>query len=216
MRHASAGAASRRARPLRLSTMARGGATPCSSQIVRVPVLAPSASGENQSGEREARTTTPAGSAWLAPSRASGAALRGTRASTGWVRLRPGIFPWSRSGTGPGPRLQDGVAARLLQAGQQVERGGTNRGGPKARPKAGRGQSGEDRHDGQPETQLDQGDTPASVPRVHGGDSVAPGVCGEPRKTALICTVSRCPARFRRVYSRPCQCRIWIRASSRT
>ena len=51
-RHA-ASAAARRARPLRLITMARGGATACRSQIVRVPVLALSASGENRSGERD-------------------------------------------------------------------------------------------------------------------------------------------------------------------
>src|SRR5688572_28215114 len=61
-----------------------------------------------------------------------------------------------------GPRLQDGVAAGLLQAGQQFERGGTNRRGPKAGPKAGRGQARDDRHGGQPETQLDQGDAPAT------------------------------------------------------
>jgi hypothetical protein len=41
--------------------MARGGAMPCMSQIVRVPVLAASASGQKDSGDRVERTVTPEG-----------------------------------------------------------------------------------------------------------------------------------------------------------
>src|SRR4051812_41948749 len=70
------------------------------------------------------------------------------------------------------PRLENGGATRLLQAGEKVERGGTNRRRPEARPKAGRGHANDDGDDGQPETQLDQGEPPTLVLNAHGADSV--------------------------------------------
>ena len=67
---------------------------------------------------------------------------------------------WRRAGSCPrqslgtehaGLRLEDGTAAGLLQAGQQLVGGGANRRGPQALVKAGRGQAGQDGHDGEAE-----------------------------------------------------------------
>ena len=156
---ASRATSSSRTRPVWLITMARGGAMPCVSQIVRVPVLAPCASGQNLSGEREARTNTAGKLATLlGPDRflSSRKALHAVAGAFPRQRQLPArslrhSVAGRKDGSGAGllqPASSSSVALRTAPARRAARMEGTA--------------TRQDGDDAEPEAQLDEGDARAS------------------------------------------------------
>ena len=201
-----------RARPLWLITMARGGAMPRSSQIVRVAVLAASAVGpEAQRRARDARTTTPAGRACAAstggrpPASRNAAPARGRRGGGEAIAGRVARAEHAR------PRFEDGAAAGLLQAGQQLEVAVRTAAARRLGRKPGAARPARMATTAEPEHSSMQGDAPASMLSAW-ADSVAPEVAPAALQNRCVCGVSHCWRDFGAYTRGPCQCRTSIRA----
>ena len=203
----------RAARAVWLITMARGGATPCASQIVRVAGAGGAARPARSRGGR-ARRATPLPRAGRRGARESGRSrrLRGTRSTPLRGRVpaqavagRVAEAQRCRAGSTMElarvcctPASSSSVALRTAPARRAPRMEGTAR---PARIATHR----------EPETQLDEGDAPASFPLAH-VRILLPVVFWSHASKRLYLRCFALLAGGRRVYSRPCQCRTSIRA----